>query len=290
MRRIVCSLLVTAVLAGCASTGYYHQEGAADYYYERGHAHGGYYGGYSTGPGFYDPYWWGSGFHFGLSTWPYSVYGYGPYYAGWPYFGYSPWYDSWWGVGYNDWSWHRHQQALARQRIRNVDSENAAIAAMNGRPLPPGDAGTSDNRRARLAPGAADEIGRSRGFDTGRQLRTESVDPYYGTPRVRRGEAPMQREQVPSDARTTPARDRGPRTSNGIPTRDDRPIRSGPAFQDRRLDTPDRRGQMPVMRQAPSAPARAFTPAPAMDRAPSFAPRVDPSPSSGGGRTRTQDK
>ncbi|GMV29804.1 MAG: hypothetical protein AMXMBFR59_19290 [Rhodanobacteraceae bacterium] len=293
MRRIVCSLLATAALAGCASTGYYHQEGAADYYYEPGHAHGAHYGAYSTGPGyygFYDPYWWGAGFHFGLTSWPYSAYGYGPYYSGWPYFGYSPWYDSWWGVGYNDWSWHRHQQALVRQRIRNVDAENAAVAAMNGRRMPSGDAGTGESRRARPAPGTAGEPGPSRGFDTGRQLRTESVDPYYGTPRVRRGEAPLQREPVPSDARTMPARDRGARSSTGLPTREERPIRSGPALQERRLDTPDRRSQVPVMRQAPSAPARTFTPAPAMDRAPSFAPRVDPTPSSGSGRTRTQDK
>jgi hypothetical protein len=290
MRRIVCSLLAAAALAGCASTGYYHQDGAADYYYERDRSYTGYYAGYSAGPGyygFYDPYW-GSGFQFGLTSWPYSAYGYGSYYSGWPYFGYSPWYDSWWGVGYNDWSWHRHQQTLARQRVRNVEGETAAVAAMSGRRMPSRDAAMGANRSARLAPDVAGEPGRSRGFDAGRQLRTESVDPYYGTPRVRRGEGPERRESMPLGAREMPLRDRAARTSSGVPMRDERPIRTGPAFDERRFGTPDQRAPAPV-RSAPSAPMRTFTPAPAMERAPSFTPRAESSAPSGGGRTRTHD-
>lgn len=288
MRRIVCSLLAAAALAGCASTGYYHQDGAADYYYERDRSYSGYYVGYSTGPGyygFYDPFW-GSGFHTG---WPYFSYGYGSYYAGWPYFGYVPWYDSWWGVGYNDWSWHRHQQALARQRARNVESEVVAVARLNGRRSPPGEATVSPNRSARLAPEAIGEPGRSRDFDAGRQLRTESVDPYYGTPRIRRGEGSSPRETVPSGTREIPARDRATRSSPALPARDERPVRTGPAFDGRRFSTPDQQRAPSPVRAAPSAPMRTFTPAPSMDRAPSFTPRVEPSAPPSGGRTRTHD-
>jgi hypothetical protein len=282
MRRIVCSLLAVAALSGCATTGYY-QDGAADYYYERDRSYTGYYSGYSSGPGyygFYDPYW-GPGFSYGLTSWPYFAHGYGSYYSGWPYFGYSPWYDSWWGVGYNDWTWHRHQQALARERSRGAGNEAAAVAAMNGR-----DPAFGPNRSARMTREGAPGPGRSRDFDAGRQLRTESVDPYYGVPRIRRGESLPQRETATLGSREMPQRDRTMRSSAGIPSRDERPIRTGPAFDEGRMNT--QRAPAPV-RAAPSAPMRSFTPAPAMERAPSFTPRAESSAPSSGGRTRTHD-
>ena len=299
MRRIVCSLLAAAALAGCASTSYYH-DGAADYYYERDRSYtgyyAGYYGGYSTGPGyygFYDPYW-GPGFSYGLTSWPYFAYGYGSYYSGWPYFGYAPWYDSWWGVGYNDWSWHRHQQALARNRARAVNDEAAAIAGLNGgRGVTDRDAVAGANRSARMTPEGGIAPGRSRGFDAGRQLRTESVDPYYGVPRVRRGEGLPQRETASGSreigSRELPQRgDRPMRSSPGIPSRDERPVRTGPAFDAGRMGTPVQRAPAP-MRAPSSAPMRTFTPAPAMDRSSSFTPRIESSAPSGSGRTRTHD-
>ena len=44
MRRVFCSLFAALALAGCASTGYYREDGAADYYYERdAYYSGGYY-------------------------------------------------------------------------------------------------------------------------------------------------------------------------------------------------------------------------------------------------------
>ncbi len=280
MRRILCSLLAAATLAGCASTGYYHQDGAADYYYERDRSYSGYYAGYSTGPGyygFYDPYW-GPGFRYGLTSWPYLGYGfgYGSYYSGWPYFGYSPWYDSWWGVGYNDWSWHRHQQTLARERDRRVDREAAAIAGLNSRRGTGDGAFVGSTRGARVAPG----VESSRGFDTGRQLRTESVDPYYVVPRVRRGEG-GQRDPAQLGERGRL------QSSPGLPSREGRPIRTGPAFNESRMGAGAPAPRAPTRESAPTP--RAFAPPPAMDRSPSFTPRGDAgggSSRSGGGRVR----
>ncbi|WP_425507970.1 hypothetical protein, partial [Tahibacter caeni] len=232
MRRVLCSLFAALALAGCASTGYYREDGAADYYYERdAYYGGGYYAGYGVGPGyvgFYDPFW-APGFYLGVSSWPY--YGYGSYYAGWPYFGYAPWYDSWWGVGYNDWSWHRHQQALARDR--NAGSEAAAIAGLRGRGAPDRDGTAGLNPgAARLAPdGAANRRGLP---DTSRQFGTERVDPYYGTPRIRRGEGLPQREAPQLGTRGAPQRSLPAREAPGLPARGDRPFRSGPAVNESR--------------------------------------------------------
>lgn len=298
MRAIVCSLLAAVALSGCVTPGYY-RDGAADYYYERDYSYsGGYYAGYHGGPGYYgyyDPYW-GAGAHFGVGGWPYLGYGYGAYYSGWPYFGYSSWYDSWWGVGYNDWSWHRHQQALARQRTREVSGDAAGVAALRGGGRPDRDGVTgAPARGARMAPGAAGGPDRWGNADAARQLRTGNVDPYYGTPRVRRGEGPM-RDQ-PAMGLRGPQRDRAP--SAGLPGRDDRPVRTGPAFDDRRFGTPAPQRAPGAMR-APAAAAapsryvappspRSFAPAPMERSAPSFTPRSEPS-AGGSSRTRTNDR
>ncbi|MBL8297467.1 MAG: hypothetical protein JNN30_03870 [Rhodanobacteraceae bacterium] len=290
MRRLVCSLLAATALTGCASTSYYRHDGAADYYYEHGrhyseHDHDGYYTGYcfgySGGPGhfgYYDPYV-SPSFYLGTTNWPYSVYSYhSPCYAGWPYFGHAPWYASWWGVGYHDWSWQRHQRALARERTRNVASEASTIAAMNGRRVPSAEAVMHANRSARLPSNQGGEAGRPLGFDTGRQLRTESVDPYYGAPRVRRGEGLPQRELLPLGRPEMSLQDRTARGSAGLPPRDERPIRTGPAFDQRRINLPTPHAGAPA-RQMPAAAARTSTPA--MQRAPSAPPDA--------GRLRTRD-
>lgn len=280
MRRVFCSLFAALALAGCASTGYYREDGAADYYYERdAYYNGGYYAGYGVGAGFYDPFW-TPGFYLGVSSWPYYGYGYGSYYAGWPYFGYAPWYDSWWGVGYNDWSWRRHQQELARIRDRNAGNEAAAVAGMRGRtPDRYGVSGMNPGS-PRFAPEA---LPNRRGLPDGaRQIGADRVDPYYGTPRIRRGDGP-QRETPQLGAGDLPQRRLPAREAPGLPNRDDRPFRAGPAFNEGRMGTPTPNAPM---RNA--APMRA--PAPSFERAPSFTPHATPSApsrsssSDGGGR------
>lgn len=300
MRVIACSLLAAVALSGCVTPGYY-RDGSADYYYERDYSHSGYHGGYVGhygGPGYYgyyDPYW-SAGAHFGYGGWPYLGYGYGSYYSGWPYFGYSSWYDSWWGVGYNDWSWHRHQQALARQRTRDVGSDAAGVAALRGTGRPDRDGVTgAPARSSRLAPGASAGPDRWGDADAARQLRTQNVDPYYGAPRVRRGEGPM-RDQPAIGARG-PQREGA--SAAGLRGRDDRPVRVGPAFDDRRFGAPAPQRAPGAMREAGAAaapnrgftpaPSRSFAPAPMERSAPSFTPRSEPS-SSGSSRTRTNDR
>lgn len=292
MRRILCSVLTCLVLAGCASTGYYREEGAADYYYERDYgSSGGYYAGYGVGPGYYgfhDPFW-GPGYY-GAG---YGGFGYGfggGYYAGgWPYYNYSPWYDSWWGVGYNDWSWHRHQQTLARQRADRVRSENAAVAGLRDRaPARDGAAGASRGTSQRTAAGSdVARPDRWSNADAGRQLRTDTVDPYYGTPRVRRGESMPQRQPSQLGVREGAQRFQPAGDASGLPRRENRPVRTGPAFDEGRMNSPARqRVPAPVRSQSP-APARSFAPAPSMDRSPRFTPApAAPSRSGGdGGRT-----
>lgn len=296
MRRILCSVLSSLALAGCASTGYYREEGAADYYYERDYNHGGgYYAGYGVGPGhygFYDPFWGPS--YYGAS---YGGFGYGfggGYYAGvWPYYTYSPWYDSWWGVGYNDWSWHRHQQTLARQRANQVHSENAAVAGLRGG-APDRDGAVGVNRgpaRAAAPRGGAVGPDRWSNPDAARQLRTDTVDPYYGTPRVRRGEAMPQRQQPQLGVREGQQRQPAG-NAPGFPRRENRPVRTGPAFGEGRLNSPAVQRAPAPMRSysptsAPAAPARSFAPAPSMDRTPSFTPAPSAPSRSGGDSSRT---
>ncbi len=284
MRRVFCSLFAALALAGCASTGYYREDGAADYYYERdAYYSGGYYAGYGASRyGFYDPFW-TPGFYLGISSWPYSGYGYGysPYYAGWPYFGYAPWYDSWWGVGYNDWSWQRHQQALVRDR--NAAGEAAAVAGLRGR-------GGPDRYGTALNPGAAqlapEGAGSRRGIPgTARQADADRIDPYYGTPRIRRGEGLPQRE-TPQLGAGDPSQRRLPtREAQGLPNRDERPFRSGPATNEGRFAPAPRA----PMRSSAPAPARSFAPAPSFERAPSFTPSAPSRSSDGGGRRARED-
>lgn len=294
MRRLLCSCLLALGLAGCATTGYFQEEGAADYYYERDYQPG-YYAGYGVGygvghVGFYDPFW-APGFHFGLSSWPYYGYGYGysPYYAGWPY-AYAPWYDSWWGVGYNDWSWQRHQQALTQERVQRVQGETAAVAAMRGN-APQRTGAVASTPGVRYAPEADTAPGQRRwnSSDATRQLRTDRVDNYYGTPRQRRGEGLPQRSQPQLGVRDTPSTLMPSRDASAFPRATDRPHRGGPAF--RSGGSPDAPSPM---RAAPS-PMRT---APSMDRAPtpapSFAPRPAASPApmmrSGDGGGRRNDR
>ncbi len=296
MRRILCSALTSLTLAGCASTGYYREEGSADYYYERDYDRSGsYYAGYGVGPsyyGFYDPFWGPS--YYGAG---YGGFGYGfggGYYAGsWPYYNYSPWYDSWWGVGYNDWSWHSHQQTLARQRANQVRGENAAVARLRGG-APDRDGAVGGNRGAsRLAAPNSGAVGPDRwgNADAARQLRTDTVDPYYGTPRVRRGEAMPQRQQPQLGVREGPQRIQPAGNAPGFPSRENRPIRTGPAFDESRMKGPAvQRAPAPIRGSSPTsapAPSRSFAPAPAMDRSPSFTPAPSAPSRSGGDSGRT---
>ncbi len=296
MRRILCSVFTSLALAGCASTGYYREEGAADYYYERDYSHsGGYYAGYGVGPGYYgyyDPFWGPSYYGAGYGGFGYG-FGGGYYAGGWPYYNYSPWYDSWWGVGYNDWSWHRHQQTLARQRENQVRGENAAVAGLRGGP-PDRDGPVAGNRGAsRLAApnGGARGPERWGNADTGRQLQTDAVDPYYGSPRVRRGEGMPDRQQPQLGVREGPQRFQPNGNTPGFPRREDRTIRRGPAFDESRMSSPAiQRAPAPNRASAPMsapAPARSFAPAPAMDRSPSFAPARSAPSRSGGDSGRT---
>ena len=294
MRRILCSVFTSLALAGCASTGYYREEGAADYYYERDYHHGGaYYAGYGVGPGyfgFYEPFWGPS--YYGAG---YGGYGFGGgYYAGgWPYYSYSPWYDSWWGVGYNDWSWHRHQQTLARQRASQVRGENAAIAGMRGG-APDRDGAVGGNRGAsRLSTPSDGGVGADRwsNADAARQRRTDTVDPYYGTPRIRRGEAMPQRQQPPLGVREGSQRIPPAGQAPGFPTRENRPVRTGPAFDEGRMRSPAmQRAPAPMRSSSPTAapaPARSFAPAPSMDRSRGFAPAPSAPLRDGGDNGRT---
>lgn len=306
MRRALTAFAAALALAGCASTSNYYRDGSADYYYERDYApvSYGYFGfgyGYGYGYGAYDPFWAPHGFYGGWSPW-----GYGAYYTGW---NYSPWYDVWWGGNFYDWSrWQREQDA--RARVARVRGEGAAIAAM---PRDRGEGGRAETA-ALAAPGRLaapiDANGRRlrgpdswAGADESRQLRTDGVDPYYGVPRVRRGEG-------------MPARDGGWRMGNerpqrgmpvqerGIPDRDNRPIHTGPAFREPAVGAPAPRRDLgaPVRESAPGgaaaprrefapAPIRSFdsAPAPSFDRAPTFSPRSVPSsaPSRDGG-SRTE--
>lgn len=270
MRRLVWSLAAALALSGCATTGYHHEDGAADYYYEQDHGYSGYYAGYGFGGpgyfGFYDPFW-APGFYYGVSAWPYG-FGYASYSAGWPYL-YSPWYDSWWGVGYNDWSWHHHQQAMARQRMREVQGETAAVATIH-RGVASGRDGAAgvDSGPARFArpSDAAPGPRRWNSSDETRQLRTDNVDPYYGVPRVRRGEGVPQRERPQLGVRENPQRALPNRTAPAAAAGGNRPQRAPSAFSTGSMNSP--------------APARAPAPiraAPATDRAPNFTPRSMPS-------------
>lgn len=295
MRRILCSALASLTLAGCASTGYYREEGAADYYYERDYdRRGSYYAGYGVGPvyyGFYDPFWGPSYYGAGYGGFGYG-FGGGYYAGGWPYYSYSPWYDSWWGVGYNDWSWHHHQQTRARERANQVRGENAAVAGLRGR-APDRDGAVGGNHGvSRLVTPNSGAMGPDRGnADAARQLRTDTVDPYYGTPRIRRGEALPQRQQPQLGVREGPQRFRPAGNAPGFPSRDNRPIRTGPAFDESRMKGPAvQRAPAPIRGSSPMsapAPARSFAPAPAMDRSPSFAPARSAPSRSGGDSGRT---
>lgn len=297
MRRALIALTAALALAGCASTSYY-RDGSADYYYERDYAPSSYgylsygYGSGFGGYGFYDPFWAPHGFYGG-----WSPYGYGSYYAGW---NYSPWYDVWWGGNFYDWShWQRQQEA--RNRVANVRGENAAIAAMR-REMPPGsrDSAAALAGPGRLAAPLNSDGGRLRGpnrwggADETRQLRTDAVDPYYGVPRQRRGEsAPMRESQWRQGER--PQRFQPGVNGAGIPERDSRPIRTGPAFRDAQFGG-QAPGRAPTSGRAP-APVREFAPqpirsapsAPSFDGAPSFSPRSVPSSApvrdGGGGRS-----
>jgi len=95
-----------------------------------------------------------------------------------------------------------------------------------------------------------------------------------------------QRESAALGSREMPQRDRPLRGAPGLPSRDERPVRTGPAFSEGRFET--QRAPAPA-RSAPSAPMRTFTPAPSMDRSPSFTPRAESSAPSGNGRTRTHN-
>jgi hypothetical protein len=284
MRRVLCSLAATFALTGCVSTGYYYDEGSADYYYERdsGYAYGGYTGFY--GGGFYDPFW-SPHFFYGANWSPYS---YGAWYGG-SAWAYSPWYyDSWWGSNHNDYYWWQQQRLRdAAQRRENVDNERARLASMGRAPVRDGGAlrdradgsGGLDQRARRAAP------------DDARQVRTGTVDPYYGTPRIPRGQGLPQRTEPQLGVRERPQR--GEFGSRG-PAPDFQPGSSGRAA---RAPQPGMNfGERPVRGPAPgSAPARSYEPAPAPIRAPtpsfersapSFTPRSAPSsaPSRDSGR------
>lgn len=303
MRRALTVFAAALALAGCASTSNYYRDGSADYYYERDYAPAryAYFGmgfGYGYGYSVYDPFWAPHGFYGGWSPW-----GYGAYYTGW---NYSPWYDVWWGGNFYDWSrWQREQEA--RARVASVRGENAAIAAM------PRDraAGNRTETAALAAPGRlaapTDASGRRvrgadawAGADESRQLRTDGVDPYYGSPRVRRGEGMPSRDGWRL-GNERPQRGL-PATERGIPDRDHRPIRTGPALREPAPGAPAMRRELgvPMRESSPGgtpaprrefapAPIRSFdaAPAPSFDRAPSFSPRSVPSgvPSRDSGRS-----
>lgn len=282
MRRALAVLFTAAAVSGCVSTGYYRDRGAADYYYERGggyagHASYSYYGG---GWG-YSPYYSYGGF--------YPFYGYG--YYGYPSFGFNSGYGGSWyypGYDYYDSVWWHHQQAQVRQREREhrVRSENAAIAAMPRAAGPSRDGAMAGPSRAGRF-GAPPEAGRSAGpearpwrnADESRQVRTGTVDPYYGAPRPRRGVDAPERGMAPPGGREAlprggamPQRSAGGSMMPAAPVRQDRA--PAPLFRGERVPAPIRSSE------------------PAFDRAPSFnsprmAPSVSPPPRSGdGGRIR----
>ncbi|MCQ4165636.1 hypothetical protein [Tahibacter harae] len=283
MRRVLAVLFAAAALSGCVSTGYYRDHGAADYYYERdggyaGHASYSYYGG---GWG-YSPYYSYGGF--------YPSYGYG--YYGYPAFGFNSWYGGSWyypGYDYYDSVWWHHQQAQARQRQREyrVRSENAAIAAMPRAAGPSrGGAMTGSSRSGRF--GAPPEAGRSAGpdarswrnADESRQVRTGTVDPYYGTPRQRRGVDAPERNAAPLGGREAMPRGgampQRPAGGGLMPARSDRA--PAPLFRGERAPAPIRSSE-PAFDRAPS-PAPSFN-------SPRMAPSVSPPPRAGdGGRIR----
>lgn len=286
MRRVL-TVLFAAALSGCVSTGYYRDYGAADYYYERDVGYGGqasysYYGG---GWG-YSPYYSYGGF--------YPSYGYG--YYGYPSFGFNSWYggSSWYYPGYDyyDSVWWHHQQAQARQRQREnlVRRENAAIAGMPRAAGPTRDGGvTGPSRSGRF--GAPLDAGRStrpdarswRNADESRQVRTGTVDPYYGTPRPRRSLDAPERSAPPLGGREAASRGgmMPPRSPGGsmTPAPSARPDRApAPMFRGERAPAPIRSAE-PSFDRAPS-PSPSFN-------SPRMAPSISPPPRAGdGGRIR----
>lgn len=314
MRRALTILAATFALAGCVNTGY-HRDGSVDYYYERDNGPDRYYvvgPGYASfygfGFGLYDPFWAARGYYGAGTPW-----GYDAYYNGWTYW---PWYNNpWYGGNFYDWSrWQQEEQA--RARTARVRGESAAIAAMP-RDMPAGSRAEGGQFGASSRLSGADRLsmpldlngrgvrapGRWAGADESRQLRTEAVDPYYGAPRVRRGEAMPGDGQRRLGSERPAGNVRGMNRSPdaGIPDRDSRIIRGGPALRDPGFAQPRRFEATPgagAPARAP-APQREFapapirrsdsSPAPSFDRAPSFSPRSVPSsaPSRDGG-SRTE--
>jgi hypothetical protein len=297
MRRALAVLFAAAALSGCVSTGYYRDSGSADYYYERDVGYRGYasYSYYGGGWG-YSPYYSYGGF--------YPSYGYG--YYGYPSFGFSSWYGGGWpyygssyypGYDYYNSAWWHQQQAQVRQRQREgrVRDDNAAIAAMprGGGPARDGAAyGPSRSARFSDSPDAGRRTGPGErswlNADESRQVRTGTVDPYYGTPRTRRGidgpergAAPMSREATPRGMTPNP---RSPGTMMPAPSA--RPDR-GPAPSARPERTPApmfraERAPAPI-RSAEPAYQRAPTPTPNFS-SPRMAPSSPPPSSAGDGR------